>query len=461
MPRRKTAEALPEEDQPKRGRKKLVDAEHTIKYSAPVPVEVEETSDDDLIFEEDAEEVEKKRKRKTARDEREDLRRDMDRIGVAPFNSLKLTIEKYKHSDSTDSGTTADKDYCTRYACTKEHILNGDFLDVARRWGAGRYWLTLRLHNKIVREWDREISAPLSQTGAILQNAIPGDPTSQVVIQTGDGQQVASMPSIRDVMKAQKEAFKEQLEMAKLMREAYGMAPETGQQRSEEEVLTTAILKQPEVIENVVGSVLKRFGGSGGGKDDEPWYADVVRDAVKSGQAVQIVKTAIDGLFQGFGSLIPRRDNNGQAQMGAPALAHQGQNETGRNQSSNDRDQGGMGQAQINETSAPVLSPGETQSETTPEGQMLTPADELIYALIGLMEKQSPIAEAQNVININVVRHPELGDSIDELLNLSVDQILTLLAAYHPPVAQMSHARQWLQSLIDALTSEETEANQE
>src|SRR6266508_3323764 len=72
MPRRKAAEVEllpPEDDQPSRGRKKLVEAEHTIKYSAPVPVTVEDdpaednTEEDfDLIEEEKA-----KRRKKTAR----------------------------------------------------------------------------------------------------------------------------------------------------------------------------------------------------------------------------------------------------------------------------------------------------------------------------------------------------------------------------------------------------------
>ena len=89
---------------------------------------------------------------------------------------------------------------------------------------------------------------------------------------------------------------------------------------------------------------------------------------------------------------------------------------------------------------------------------MLTPADELIYALISLMAKQAPTTEAVNMINIAVVRHPGLGDSIDELLNLSVDQILMMLGAYHPPVAQMPHAREWVNSLIESLAAEPEEA---
>src|SRR6266540_4092110 len=133
MPRRKAAEVEllpPEDDQPSRGRKKLVEAEHTIKYSAPVPVTVEDdpaednTEEDfDLIEEEKA-----KRRKKTARDEREDLRREMDKLGVA------------------------------------------------RKYGPGRYWFTLRMDNKIIRQWERKVNAAVTPSGPVIQSVNPNDP---------------------------------------------------------------------------------------------------------------------------------------------------------------------------------------------------------------------------------------------------------------------------------------------
>lgn len=312
MPRRKAAEVEilpPEDDQPSRGRKKLVEAEHTIKYSAPVPVTIEEEAETD---EAEEIEIEGRPRRKTSKNERDELRKKLAQNNVTPGSQLKLTIEKYPHSEATDGngGSWAGADYCTKYACAEAHITNEDYLDVARKWGAGLYRFTLRMQNKIVTAWDKRINASLS--GPVVQNVNPADPGSPQVIVQSDGQQTV-MPSIKDIMKVQREALKEQLEMAKLMREAYGFAPEQSQQqpRTEEEILSSAILKQPEVIENVVGSVIKRFGGASG-KDDEPWYADVVRDAVKSGQLVQVVQVAIDRIFNGFSGLFPGRQNNGQ-----------------------------------------------------------------------------------------------------------------------------------------------------
>jgi hypothetical protein len=317
MPRRKATEVeiLPaEDDQSTRGRKRLVEAEHTIKYSAPVPVTVEEEPEEEEPFSDvDVIETEKKQKRKTAKTERDELRKKMMVNGVTAASALKLIIERYAHSDGPDSGTTAEKSHCTKYGCDEAHILNQDYMNVAARWGAGRYWFTLYKDGTIVTQWEKRLEPPRQPNGPVIQSVNPNDPNSpQVIYQAnGDGQTQQIPMSIKDIMKTQREALKEQLEMAKLMREAYGFAPEQPQQpKSEEEILASAILKQPDVIENVVGSVIKRFGGKGG--DDEPWYADVVRDAVKSGQAAQIVQVAIDRIFNGFQGFFPGRQQNGQ-----------------------------------------------------------------------------------------------------------------------------------------------------
>src|SRR5215475_6022197 len=191
MPRRKTTtkaetrrrapaevEILPAEDPPPLpGRKTLVEAEHTIKYSAPVPVTVDQTGEDMLIDGVEYEEQERARRRKkTSKDERDELKREMDKLGVASVSRLKLSIDKYRHSESDDSGTMAEKDYCTKYPVTKDHILNEDYLDVARKYGPGRFWFTLRMDNQIVRQWERKINNAL--TAPIIQSVNPADPNA-------------------------------------------------------------------------------------------------------------------------------------------------------------------------------------------------------------------------------------------------------------------------------------------
>jgi hypothetical protein len=246
-------EILPPEDQPKRTRKKLVEAKHTITYEAPVPVEVEDADnlDDGSVMEFDGEipeEAARKRKRKTAKNERDDLRREMDKYGVAATSSLRLSIEKYRHSDGIDSGTLAEKEFCTKYGCAKDHILNDDYMDVARRFGPGRYWFTLRLDNKIVRMWERQISAAIASS-PIVQHAIPGDPTSpQVIVQMPENGQSQAVPfdPVKQ-MREQAAAFKLQMENFKLMREAFGdpVQPQQPAALSDELSLAAVLLKDP------------------------------------------------------------------------------------------------------------------------------------------------------------------------------------------------------------------------
>jgi hypothetical protein len=459
MRRKKLAEVEilpPEDDQLPKGRKRLVEAEHTIKYSAPVPVTVEDDSTEDAT-EEDfdfTEEEKAKRRRKTPKDERDDFRRELDKLGVASVSRLKLSIDKYRHSDADDSGTLAEKDFCTKDPVTKEHILNEDYLATARKFGPGRYWFTLRMDNKIVRQWEQRINPVVTPTGPVVQQVNPNDPNSpQFIIQTnGDGQQ-AAMPSVRDIMRSQKDALKEHLEMTKLMREAYGFTPEQSQQpKSEEEILASAILKQPDVIENVVGSVIKRFGGKGG--DDEPWYAKIVEEAVKSGQAAQVVKTAIDSLFFGFKSLFPGGQQNGQAEM--VETAFQADRPTDSQRATDGRTVVAQEIPQGNPSLQPTSGEANRESGMLPasQQQQVSPEQEALLQLMGNCQQRVPpqIAFDQLMKKADFFQDTE-GYSIDGYIKLlgsmPVDDALAFVKTYvqGEQVTSLEHTKDWLSEL--------------
>jgi hypothetical protein len=224
-------------------------------------------------------------------------------------------------------------------------------------------------------------------------------------------------------------------------------------QRSEEEIIASAVFKHPEVIETVIDSALKRFGGKEDG-DSEPWYAEPIKDAVKTGQAAQMFNSAANVVQAFFGNVLsmftPKPVQPPAHQAPAP--------------------QASTVQPPQSQQTAPAIEPAQQPAQLPANDQQqpaqaaqpqveqgamqMAPVDALVYSLIQLMEKQAPITDAQNVVNIAVVRNPELGESIDELLALSVDQVLAMLAAYHPPVAQMTHAKTWLESLMNALAGE-------
>jgi len=189
--------------------------------------------------------------------------------------------------------------------------------------------------------------------------------------------------------------------------------------------------------------------------DSDPW-ADAFNKLLDHPQLPQIAGAIFTPLAGGLGNLFtsiasllaPRQpqaptnpDQGAQVAQQAPAVQPQ------------------QAPPQVAAAEAQALpeaaqQPQATQPQIEQEPMQMAPVDALVYSLIAAMEKQAPIADAQNLINIAIVRNPELGDSVDEILNLPVDQILRMLAAYHPPVAQMAHAREWLQSLVNSLSAE-------
>jgi len=454
MPRRKTLE--PEIVSPG-GRQKIVNARHKIEYDAPVVVPDDGTEEIEPTGEDEAptEDTERRRRHKSAKDERDELRRDMEKIGVAPANRLKLTIEKYKHSDSTDSGTGADKDYCTKYGCTKDHILNDDFLEVARKYGAGRYWLTLRLDNKIVRQWEREITLPASQNGMIMQ-ANPNDPTSpHVVVNIPENGQPATMP---DPFKEAERA----LTLVKKYNEAFGgfgpQGAQNGPARSEDEVLATAILKQPEMLDNVVGSLIKRFGRNGGGDDDpSPWA--VAMKLVESGQASQIVKAFLDSFWNGINNF--RGNQNGQATMAQTPHAQ------------NNQIQGpplGNGQADQfrvvqNIQAQPASAENPSQAGPDANGQQMSPEQEALALVLNHCQRQAPprmtLAELtqreqtlQGLINQHAMQTGQILTNqitlyLDLFNDMTTDEVMEIVKSLPggAEIVALPHAREWTEQL--------------
>jgi hypothetical protein len=469
MPRKKPAEIEilpPEDDQQPRGRKKLVEAKHTIQYSAPVPVTVEEDPEEENT-EEDFEIIEEekaRRRRKTAKDERDDLRRELDKLGVASVSRLKLSIDKYRHSDSDESGTLAEKDYCTKYPVTKDHIVQEEYMDIARRYGAGRYWFTLRMDNKIVRQWERQVNAPLTPSGPVIQHVNPNDPNSpQVIYQqttNGDGQQQQVPMSIKDIMKTQREALKEQLEMAKLMREAYGFAPEPQQQQQQttdpELAALHLIAKNPDVMEKLATGMAKTIFGAKGGGDDTPWWADIIKDSITTGQLAPTVQGIVkalfpNGLFGGLSNMFSGGQQNGQTPMAQTPL--QTNRSVDNQQPTDGRTVVAEEIPQGNQNLQPANGEANQQGGMLP--QNMTPEEQALQSLIEHCRRNIPAPVACD-------RLIAFADAInDQAPHLSIDRYISMFAQMPidaalefvktqpngEQVVGLSHAKAWTEEL--------------
>lgn len=445
MSRKKTAlEALSHEETDQ-SLAKVRHVKHKTEWIEEHPIE--ETAEDADLTLADDEIIEQKPKKRVINNERDELRKKLAKNNVTPASQLKLTIEKYPHSDVIDGqgGVFAETEHCAKYVCNESHILSEDYLDVARnKFGSGLYRFTLRMRNQIVTAWDKRISA-----GApIVQNANPNDPNSPptVVYQTnGDNQQVAAVPTLKDMMRSQKEALKEHLEMTKLMREAYGFAPEqpTNQPRSEEEILTSAILKQPEMIENVVGNLIKRVGGKGGG-DDEPWWASILKDSITTGQLAPTVQGIVkglfpNGLFGGLSNLLPGGQNNGQTQMGAQTVspvAHTQNDNPQESRPALPTNAEGQGHGAIQEGMAT-----RDQQNQDPYAQMLT-------GVITTLAINGPVDDAIKRVNGFLLFYPDWREHVDNQFDQPAETLLEAISTIPgcEQIAQAEHAKGWIEN---------------
>jgi hypothetical protein len=318
-------ETEPEEIEPPQP--KVVEVKHKTEWSEMRPVE--EAPEALSLFEED--DIEPAKPRRRPQSEAEDIRKKLARAGITPSSSLKLTIEKYAHSEVVDGqgGMFAEKEHCTKYVCSEEHVKSEDYLDVARRFGPGLYRFTLRMKNQIVTAWDKRISA----SSAPAMHANPADPNSpQVIFQMPEGMNNAQQPvgvidpmkQMRDLAKTYKElksAFEP--EAANLQQQAAPTDPKVA--------ALQLIAENPDVMERIGKGIASTVLGHKGAGDSDPW-ADVAMEAVKSGQAVEIVRAAIDSIFSGINGLFPKGNQNGQAPMGAPRVAPMANQNNGRAQ---------------------------------------------------------------------------------------------------------------------------------
>lgn len=456
---RRTIEVLEEDEVPLNGHKQVVEAEHTIKYSAPVTVPASEEAVEEveeIAFEEE-EEVKAKRK-KSAKDEREQLRKELEKYGAVTPNRLKLTIDKYRHSDVDASGILQERDFCTKYAVTKEYLLAEEYLAVAGRYGPGRYWFTLRLDNRITQQWERQIVGAPVQT----QPLNPNDPNSpQVVVNVPDGYHQAAAADPLEQLAKSATAY---LKLKKAFEPEGPSAAPPQAQMDPETAVWSVITKNPGVMEKVTNGIAGfMFGKKGEGVS----WEEVAMETIKSGQAPDIIRETLWGLFNGWSTLFPKPAQAAgtpitaaqpqqppmQPPMNGPGPQLQGPippRPPGAQVWNRSQPQPNQPPVAAPETPRPPQSPPIQQ----PIQQEPTPADNLILQLIQLCHQNASIEDAQMVIDRECARFPELDESVDGLLGMPVDRLLPVLASYYPEIKEIPHAKDWLQKLADSTYGE-------
>ncbi len=463
-------EALPPEDsQP---------SQKVIKHKTEW-VEVVEDAPEEIGEEFDDTEIDDKPRKKT-RNAIQEMRKKLRAQGVTPSSNLRLYIERYIHSETDAGGSWAETEFCTKYSTTEEHVLDKGYMDTASKWGPGKYRITIRMDNRILDAFDVRISA--APTSPMVQHVNPNDPNSpQVIFQTSDGQQ--AMPSLKEVWKAQREALKEQLEMAKLMREAYGLesdksdkATMTGATDDPETLLLRNLANNDKFMDKINSGVIKKILGDGSVDDDPSWSA-VGMEAVKSGQLGVAIEAAFKGLSGLINMILPRRDNNnGQAQMAQTPVQNQtpqGANQQQRSEFVSDSQgalqQGNlqMGSSQTLEREAPGNVAGDVLRGDEPQ-MVTTPEEAALRTLIDNCMRNVPVRVAFD----RLMAYADMLN--DQAPQYSIDGYISMFAAMPTEaalefvksqpngeqIASLPHAKEWTEAL-QKLIKESQEGEEE
>jgi hypothetical protein len=410
----------------------LVEVKHKTEWSEMRPIDEAPEEEPEIIEEIEEEDFYKPRKPS----ERDEIRKKLAKAGMLAGSQLKLTIERYQHSDVVDGqgGTFGEREHCTKYVCTEEHVLSEDYMDVARRFGPGLYRLTLRHKNIVVTTWDKRVVG--AATPVNKPNVLSDPNAPQIDIPTNPTQPIAVIDPVDQLVKSA-QAYQ------KLRKAFEPDAPNPATQVVAQAPIDPKIAalqliaENPDVMEKIGKGIASTVLGNKATGNGDPW-ADVAMEAIKSGQAASIVRTAIDALFTGINGLFPPKGNNGQASITmAPQMPQMAQVQ-----------QSGNGVPPPPARQAPPQPPPPPADNEQERPQQLAPVDALVYSLIAAMSHNAPVTDAHNIINVAAVRNPELAESIDELLSHNADELFVMLRAWRPDIEKLDHAKPWLESLV-------------
>ena len=433
-------ETLPPEMETKQTRRQVVEAKHTVTYLAPEIVEIPIEQDEEETPEGEAVEAEQVQRPPSFRTK---IRERFKARGIGVDETLMLRIDRLPFFEQNGlAGVRSDKEFCGVLPC-KENFFDGDeyLIEIQRRYGPGDYQLTVRHKNFIVSSWREHIggfSAPIT-----VASSEPGQPPTMIYTQPMGQAPPSPQRSI-------KEELRDMAEMIKLVDNIRGPREETqtSPARTEDEVLATAILKQPDVIENVVGSVIKRFGRNGGGDDDpSPWA--VAMKLVESGQASQIVKAFLDSFWNGINNF--RGNQNGHAQTQAQGMA---QHQTPQ------------------PTQLPHMPPSEARPEmaapsqqAAEQQQQMSPEQEALALVLDHCQRQAPpritLAELtqreqtlQGLINQHAMQTGQILTNqitlyLDLFNDMTTDEVIEIVKSLPggAEVVALPHAREWTEQL--------------
>lgn len=429
---------------PSKPPRKVVETK-TITYEEP-ELEIEDTESASFEFDE-------KPYRRAAKSERVKNKERWQKKRGATGAQYRVRIDRLPMFDQNgQTGVNAERKFVKSVNCNAKFIDDEDYLETIRgmiqtgQTLPGAFWISVYDSIGGVDQWTEFVDGVMPSP-QIIQHSNPNDPASpQIVVQMPDGHQQTVQPF--DPVKQMREhnaAFKLQLENIKLMREAFGVDPIAAQngaqpQLSEEVQVASLLLKDPTTVKKMMQKLT-------GDESEQTLTASLLE------HGPSIIKAAGDVIRSIIADFAAIRGNNGTSQMGVPIHAPIQSSQVSERQNGQGA-QAGLQTAPNYQSPIPSIGHIGNGAENiqSAQGATVTPQDELLYLLIDACEQNAPIADVCSQINLAIVRWPELGDSVDALINLPSHQLLTLATSLRPSLASAPHAEAWLESLMQALT---------
>jgi hypothetical protein len=222
------------------------------------------------------------------------------------------------------------------------------------------------------------------------------------------------------------------------------------------EIAFLQVLSQDDtIVDKVRKGLIGKLLGENAATETDPW-AEVAKEAIKSGQAVEIVKAGIEALFSGFSNWLPKPvGQNGTPQMvpSPPSPSHS---------------VGAPGAVQVHTHEMQAgLAEGEPQSEQgaqpyDEEIQMVNPA-QMRQQLLGFILEQCKQQTEPIVVRANLIRANDGDPSgtvagyLDLFMSLPTDQIFDFLKKAVPDaeaVIALPHTKDWVEELKELLTAQ-------
>lgn len=367
-------------------------------------------------------------------------------------------LPKYASDGRTDQSS---RERCGRLDFTEEYEA-----EIQKRWAraskSNHFLVVVKKNGMYFKQLPVfSCEPPLPEEMITTQQVAPVSPPI-MTLPYHDAPEPQQPVAVPDPMKQ----LKQLLEMQKLMREALGdnqqqSRPAQAAAPDPETSFLQVLAQNTNIVEKLANGALgKLLGDKANDAERDPW-ADVAMEAIKSGQAADLLRVGIESLFNGVSGLFPKGQNDGQPQIPQTQVPPQTMPASGRQISPRASAQT-QPQSEENIPARINGGMGQANSQQPPP----TPEEQVLALTLEHCERRIP---PQIALNRILAIAEQLND---EAPAYSIDGYLQLFAQMTPEaalevaktitpdgerIAALPHAQQWTAELQSLLKEPEEE----